>query len=130
MKMEVNWLEGFVFKATCGGHEVITDQHEKEGGTDKAMTPAEIFIASLGNCIGVYAARFCKRHNLPIEGMKVLLDWTYAKDPVRIGSIKAELHYPHDIPEAEKKGLLRMAEACFVHETILHKPEVTVELKA
>jgi len=61
--------------------------------------------------------------------MKVLLDWTYAKDPVRIGSIQAELHYPHDIPEDEKKGLLRMAEACFVHETILHKPEIKVELK-
>jgi len=127
--MEVNWLEGFVFKATCGGHEVITDQHEKEGGTDTAMTPAELFIASLGNCIGVFAVRFCKRHNLPTEGIKVSLDWTYAKDPVRIGSVKAELHYPHDIPETEKKGLLRMAEACFVHETILHKPEVTVELK-
>jgi uncharacterized OsmC-like protein len=128
--MEVNWLEGFVFKATCEGHEVITDQHAKEGGTDKAMTPAEIFVASLGNCIGVYAVRFCKRHNLPIEGLQVFMDWTVVKDPWRIGSIKAELHYPHDIPEAEKKGLLRMAEACFVHETILHKPEITIELKA
>jgi hypothetical protein len=48
---------------------------------------------------------------------------------VRIGSIKAELQYPHNIPETERKGLLRMAEACFVHETILHKPEITVELK-
>jgi hypothetical protein len=61
--------------------------------------------------------------------MKVLMDWTVVKDPVRIGSIKAEVHYPQDIPEMERKGLLRMAEACFVHETILHKPEITVELK-
>ena len=28
-----------------------------------------------------------------------------------------------------EKGILRMAEACFVYETILHKPEITVELK-
>ena len=129
MKMEVDWEEGFLFKAVCGGHEVRTDQHAAEGGTDKAMTPAELFVASLGTCIGVYAVRFCKRHNLPSEGMKVLLDWTVVKDPVRIGSIKAEIHYPHNLAEAEKKGLLRMAEACFVHETILHKPEIVVELK-
>jgi len=129
MKMEVNLEKDFLFKAKCRGHEVVTDQQQKEGGADTAMTPAELFVASLGNCIGVFAVRFCKRHNLPTEGMKVLLDWTYAKDPVRFGSIKAELHYPHDIPEAEKKGLLRMAEACFVHETILHKPEIVVELK-
>ena len=61
--------------------------------------------------------------------MKVSLDWTVVKDPWRIGSIKAELHYPHDIPGPEKKGLLRMAEACFVHETIVHKPEIVIELK-
>ena len=129
MKLEVNLQQGFLFNAVCGGHEVFTDQHQAEGGTDQAMTPAELFIASLGNCIGVYAVRFCKRHNLPTEGLKVLLDWNVVKDPVRIGSIKAEIHYPHDIPEAEKKGLLRMAEACFVHETILHKPEIVIELK-
>jgi hypothetical protein len=51
------------------------------------------------------------------------------KDPWRIGSIKAEIYYPHDIPEPEKKGLLRMAEACFVHESIIHKPEIVIELK-
>ncbi len=130
MKMEVNLEKGFLFKAVCRGHEVMTDQHEKEGGTDQAMTPAELFVASLGNCIGVYAVRFCQRHNLPVEGMKVLLDWTVVKDPWRIGSIKAELHYPHEIPETEKKGLLRMAEACFVHETIVNKPEIVVELKS
>jgi putative redox protein len=130
MKMEVNQEEGFIFKARCGGHEVLTDQAEKEGGTDKAMTLSELFVASIGTCIGVYAVRFCKRHNLPTEGMKVLLDWTVVKDPWRIGSVKAELHYPHDIPDAEKKGLLRMAEACFVHETIIHKPEIVIELKA
>ena len=129
MKLEVTHKEGFLFSALCGGHEIFTDQHAAEGGTDKAMTPAELFVASLGTCIGVYAARFCKRHNLPTEGMKVLMDWTVVKDPVRIGSIKAELHYPHSIPETERKGLLRMAEACFVHETILHKPEIVVELK-
>src|SRR4030042_982555 len=129
MKMEVNPQEGFLFQAVCGGHEVFTDQHQAEGGTDKAMTPAELFIASLGTCIGVYAVRFCKRHNLPTEGLKILMDWTVVKDPWRIGSIKADIHYPHDISDHEKKGLLRMAEACFVHETILHKPEIVVELK-
>jgi len=129
MKMEVNLEQGFLFKAQCSGHEVAADQPEKEGGTNKAMTPSELFVASLGTCIGVYAVRFCKRHNLPTEGMKVSLDWTVVKDPWRIGSIKAELHYPHDIPDAEKKGLLRMAEACFVHETIVHKPEIVIELK-
>jgi len=129
MKMEVNLQQGFLFKAVCGGHEVLTDQHQAEGGTDQAMTPAELFIASLGNCIGVYAVRFCSRHNLPTAGLKVSLDWTVVKDPWRIGAIKAEIHYPHDIPETEKKGLLRMAEACFVHESIIHKPEIGIELK-
>lgn len=129
MKMEVSWQENFIFKAKCGAHEVFTDQHQTEGGTDKALTPAELFVASLGTCIGVYIVRFCKRHNLPTAGLKVFLDWTVVKDPWRIGAIKVEIHYPHTISESEKKGLLRMAESCFVHETILHHPEIKVELK-
>ncbi len=129
MKLEVDLQQGFVFKARCGAHEVLTDQHAAEGGSDQAMTPAELFIASLGTCIGVYAVRFCSRHNLPTAGLKVSMDWTVVKDPWRIGAIKAEIHYPHEIPEAEKKGLLRMAEACFVHESIIHKPEIVIELK-
>jgi hypothetical protein len=28
-----------------------------------------------------------------------------------------------------EKGILRMAETCFVYLTILHKPEIAVELK-
>lgn len=129
MKLEVNLQQGFLFKAVCGGHEVFADQHRAEGGTDQAMTPSELFIASLGICIGAYAVRFCNRHNLPTTGLKVSLDWTVVKDPWRIGTIKAEVHYPHDIPETEKKGLLRMADACFVHESIVHPPEIVVELK-
>jgi putative redox protein len=129
MKMEVELQKGFLFKAVYGNHEVFTDQHKDDGGTDQAMTPAEFFVASLGTCIGVYAARFCQRHNLPTEGMKVSLDWTRVKDPARIGSIKADLIYPHPIGEAEKKGLLRMAESCFVHESIVHTPEIKIELK-
>ncbi len=129
MKMEVNLEQGFFFKAVCGGHEVFTDQHQAEGGADKAMTPAELFVASLGTCIGVYAVRFCQRHNLPTDGLRVGLDWTVVKDPWRIGSIKAEIHYPYNISEAEKKGLMRMAESCFVHESITHPPEMVIELK-
>ena len=130
MRLEVTLEGGFNFKAVCHGHEVFTDQHLADGGTEKAMTPAELFVASLGTCIGVFALRFCKRHNLPSEGLGVSLDWEVVQNPSRIGSIKAEIHYPHDIPADQKKGLLRMAEACFVHETILHKPEITVELKS
>lgn len=129
MHIEVNWVQGLQFKATCRGHEIITDQQEKDGGANKAMAPGELFMASLGNCIGVFALRFCLRHNLPSEGMKLLMDWTVLKDPARVGSVKIELHYPHDISEALKKGLLRMANACFVHETIVHKPEIVIELK-
>ncbi|KPK95164.1 MAG: hypothetical protein AMJ94_00475 [Deltaproteobacteria bacterium SM23_61] len=130
MKMEVNLEKGYLFKAICRGHEVLADQPEKDGGSDKAVTPTELFIASIGICIGYYVVRFCNRHKLPTDGMKVFLDWTVVKDPWRVGTITVEIHYPHEIPEAEKKGLLRMGHACFVTETIMNKPEITVELKS
>jgi len=129
MHIDVNWKQGFQFRAVCRGHEIITDQPEKDGGTDKFMTPGELFVASLGNCIGVFALKFCLRHNLPIEGMKLVMDCTKLENPARVGSVKIDLHYPHDISETLRKGLLRMAQACFVHESIVYKPEIVIELK-
>lgn len=129
MKMEISWQENFIFKAKCGEHEVLTDQHQPEGGTDKALTPAELFVASLGTCLGVYIVRFCQHHNLPTFGLKIFLDWTVAKDPWRIGAIKADIHYPHKLSENERQGLMRFAKACFVHETIRQQPEIIIEMR-
>ena len=96
---------------------------------DNLMTPTELFASALGACIGIYVVKFCKRHNLPTEGLKISLDWTRAEDPARIDSFQVKLNYPHPIGEGEKMGLLRFADSCFITQTINHRAAITVELE-
>lgn len=64
----VRHLEGDRFRVEIRGHAVEVDQPIEDGGDDKAPTPTELFAASLASCVGFYAERFLRRHDLPVEG--------------------------------------------------------------
>jgi len=51
--MLIEYAGGMKLVAHHRGFQVVTDQTEKDGGDDTAMTPTELFIAALGTCSGV-----------------------------------------------------------------------------
>ena len=62
-EMVVSHEKGRRFAAEVRGHQIASDQPAPAGG-DTAPTPPELFIASLGTCIGVYIATFAERHEI------------------------------------------------------------------
>ena len=128
-KAEIKYIGGMKFEAKNRSHSVIIDQPQASGGEDKGLTPPELFVDSLGSCIGVYVLGFCKNTGLNPEGMKIYLDWEKSADkPSRIKSIKAKIELPKADVGARKAALLKVAESCLIHETIKHQPEITIEL--
>ena len=128
-KAEIKYIGGMKFEAKNRSHSVIIDQLQENGGEDKGFTPPELFIDSLGSCIGVYVLRFCKNTSLNPDGMKITLDWEKAADkPARIQKISAKIELPNADAGARSAALLKVAESCLIHETIRHQPEITIEL--
>jgi putative redox protein len=128
-RAEIKYIDGKKFSATNRTHTIIIDQPKEGGGEDQGMTPPELFIDSLGSCIGVYVLGFCKNTGLDPIGMKIILDWEKASDkPGRIQKISAKIELPNVDIGARKAALLKVAESCLIHETIKHQPEVTIEL--
>lgn len=114
----------------CRGHSVISDQPVEKAGTDLGMTPSELFLASLGACVSLYAASYCRNHGLAYEGMGIeVVSETAAAPPRRIGSIKMRLQMPAAVPERFQAGLLSTAQRCYIHNTLSHPPEIQVELQ-
>jgi len=68
MSLAIRNIGGLKFLARSRKHGVIFDQPHEEGGEDKGMTPVELFIASLGSCVGTYLVWFCERHKIATEG--------------------------------------------------------------
>ena len=123
--MKISLIEKVKLQAECRNHKVITDQPVEDGGSDAGLSPVELLVASLGTCIGYYVTVFCQRRKVSAEGLRVELDWEFAENPHRIGSIEARITLPIKLDEKDRAGLLRMAKGCTVHNTLEDKPETT-----
>jgi len=52
MELKVVYSGGKRFEAIARNHRLISDQPLEDHGTDRGMTPPELFLAALGTCIG------------------------------------------------------------------------------
>jgi uncharacterized OsmC-like protein len=92
------------------------------------MTPVELLGGSLGACIGVFAADYLVRNNLPVQGLTVDLEWQGASNPHRIGGYVVKVTVPTSLDERQRASLGRLVKGCTVHNTLHHAPEVSIEL--
>ncbi|WP_455280575.1 OsmC family protein [[Eubacterium] cellulosolvens] len=128
MKISISYLEGWRFSSKCRNHEIISDQPKEEDGQDTGMTPVEMFISSIGCCIGVYAKMFCDRHKIPIEGMNIVLEWNMAKNPSRVVELQVKILFKKFIDHELQQGIIRMVKHCTVHNTINNPPSIDVSI--
>jgi uncharacterized OsmC-like protein len=128
--MLISYLGGMKLLASHSGFEVICDQPEDQGGENTAMTPTQLFVASLAMCVGTYVLFFAKRHSIPVEGMKIETDYQMAKDPYRVGAIQVRVLMPAPVSDAHRTALQRTAESCVVHNAFHHPPETKITVEA
>lgn len=130
--MTVTWLHGSQLAVEAGRHRLLVDQPEEEGGSDTGMTPVELLLASLGSCIGYFAARFCQRHHLPADGLQVTMAWEYEEKPHRVGSMTAHVHLPQSVAAAlepeMRARMQKVLEGCTVHNSIAITPRIDVTI--
>lgn len=114
--------------ADIRGHEVVFDQPLADGGRDAGPTPTELFVASLGGCVGFYAERYLHRHELEAAGLAVECTFEMAERPARVGEIRLRVVLPAGFPAERRAGLQAVVEHCTVHNSITRPPAITVVL--
>jgi len=126
--VEISWEGGLRLQAAARKHRILTDQPEEEGGEDQGMTPVELFVASLGTCIGFYAVRFFQRHGISAKGLKIRMSWSYSEQPHRVGSLKAEVDVAQKVDAGMMDRLQKVVEGCTVHHSISISPKISVQV--
>jgi uncharacterized OsmC-like protein len=126
--LSVTCEEGDRFAIAIGSHVVHVDQKVDDGGEDSAPTPLELFLVSLASCVAHYARRYLRRHELPVEGLRVDATWEMAKAPARVGAVSISLVVPPGVPDDRREALLAVASHCTVHNSIVQAPDVQVTL--
>lgn len=127
--MRIEYAGGMKIVAHHRGHTVVTDQTPKDGGDDTALTPTELFIASLATCPMVYVLAFAKRHEIPVEGLTADVEYENVDNPRRVGRFAITIHLPAPVSDQHRAALHRAAEQCLVHNTLLQPPEIGVTVE-
>ena len=110
------------------GLVVQTDQPVKMGGDGSASSPFDLFLASIGTCVGYYVKSFCQQRKIPTDGIYIE-QFMHVDEATRmIGEIELSIHLPADFPEQYKAAVIKSAEACAVKKHITNAPEFSVKI--
>ena len=128
MRTSVDYLGGLRFEVTTRGHRIITDQPLENGGSDTGMTPPELLLASLGSCVGHYAAEYLRARSLPAEGLKISVEAEKALTPARLSLFRIRVDVPQ-VGSTHRDSLLRTVKHCLIHNTLLRPADIEVEVE-
>ena len=117
-----------LFESKLGEHSVLVDVPPSMGGADRGPTPPQLFIASLGACVGAFVANYCGKSGIEVSDMTVDVSFDKVEDPTRLVNLKIKVNLPNGDCEKRQKALLRVAEHCPVHETIATLEGIDIEI--
>jgi uncharacterized OsmC-like protein len=118
----------FRVTAAVRGHHLTLDVPAEQGGMDAGPTPVELLVAAVGSCMAMHIAKYCKGAKLPHEGFGIDLDFQMSKDPLRIGSIMADITLPLGFPQDRIDAVRRAAEQCPVKNTLKESTALDMDI--
>ena len=124
----ISFPGGVVVDANYKGHTVRTDQPAGAGGSDTAMSPFDLFLASIATCMGFYALRFCQERNLSTEGLRLTLDPIRDEATKRVAIVRIALDLPPGFPAKYRAAIERAVDHCAVKKHILEPPSFELKL--
>ena len=117
-----------LFETQLGRHAILIDVPSSMGGSDRAPTPPEFFVASLGSCIAAFVAQYCERNGVDTRDLRVDLSFDKVSEPTRLANLKATVHLPHGTCNGRQAAIQRVAAHCPVHETISTMEGLQIEI--
>ncbi len=129
MEVLVEHLGAVQFEIKARQHKIACDQPPENGGFDEGMTPPELLLASLGSCVGFYAAQYLKKYKLASEGTRVRVTADKVTDPARMDNFRIEVEIPSAVGDQHRNGIEEAINHCLIHNTLLHPPKIALEMK-
>ena len=127
MEIKVNFLDKLRLEAKFDDFTVIADQPIRYKGDGSAPGPFDYFLASSALCAAYFVKLYCDTRNIATENIR--LSQNNIVDPEnryqQIFKIQVEL--PPDIPEVDRRGILRAIERCSVKKVVQAGPEFVIE---
>lgn len=96
------------------------------GKEDGMPRPFDLFLASIGTCAGIYVLGFCRKRNLPTDGITIVQRLRSNPATHMIEAIELEIRVPPNFPEKYRDALIRVADQCKVKKHLEQPPAFDV----
>lgn len=121
--MEITFPGGLQVQANYKGYKILTDQPVMAGGEGSAPTPFDLFLASIGSCVGIYVKSFCEQRGIDTREIVIRQNMEVNPSTRLIGKITFDIHVPDTFPEKYKDALIKTADHCAVKRHMMAPPE-------
>jgi len=128
-KIITHYKGDMLFESKTGKHSITIDVPADMGGEDRGPIPPQVFVASLGSCIGAFVAHYCEKNGIDDTGLTVEMSFEKAGEPTRLVDLKATVSLPNGDCGARIRAIERVADLCPVHETIKTMKGLEITIK-
>ncbi|MDP3544118.1 MAG: OsmC family protein [Elusimicrobiota bacterium] len=128
--MKIRFAGNKKVTAEFDGFTVTTDQPKEAGGDGSAPAPFELFLASLGACAGIFVLSFCRKRDLPTEGLELTQTAEWDDAAHRVSKITLKIQLPKGFPEKYRDSVISTANLCTVKKHITNPPAFEIVTEA
>ena len=108
------------------GFTIRTDQPKYAGGEGSASQPFDLFVASMGTCVGIYIVYFCKERDIPYKDIKVVLTTERGDKTRPLSKVHMDIRLPADFPDKYRQAVIRSVNQCAVKRAMMDPPEFEI----
>jgi uncharacterized OsmC-like protein len=94
---------------------------------DRSYSPFHMLASSLATCTFAVLYSWASNANVTVDDLVIDVRWAFTEDPHRVSEMRTTLIWP-TLPQSRRSVAERVAALCTVHATLLHPPELHLEL--
>ena len=127
MEIKVNFLDKLRLEAKFDDFTVISDQPIRYKGDGSAPSPFDYFLVSSALCAAYFVKLYCETRNISTENIRLSQNNIVDPENRYLQIFKIQVELPTDIPEVDRRGILRSIERCTVKKVVQEGPEFVIE---
>lgn len=112
-------------KLILGNHEVIADEPEHIGGTDKGPSAGTFLKMSLASCTAITLRMYADRKGWDVDEFIVKVDYQKEEGVTRF---ERTVEAKGNLDEKQLKRILQIANMCPVHKILTSPVEIVTKL--
>jgi ribosomal protein S12 methylthiotransferase accessory factor len=107
---------------------INSDQPLISGGDNTALSPFELFLASIGMCTGFYVLAFCQSRAISTDNIKITQTVIRNDATHMVEKVMIDINLPPDFPEKYKAAVIKTAQSCSVKKFLDAPPEIQISI--